>query len=125
MSLKDVVEGVVGTTTTSPEAARSAMLKKLQLARQAFEEQRPDQPGGRWITVDEAGRASFAPTRPDGQQLVIGGQSVTFWERSEVPAVLDALEAAITAGELDPQLIGTTPAGHSLPLERIAPASSH
>ena len=51
--------------------------------------------------------------------MVIGGQSVTIWQVEELPAVLDAFEAAITSGELDPQLTGSTPAGHSLALERL------
>jgi hypothetical protein len=124
MSFKDVIEEVAAAATTDPAAARRAMLDKLQQARQAYDEQRTDQPGGRWITDDEAGRVSFAPTRPDGQQLVIGGQAVTFWQRSELPAVLDAFAAAIAAGELDPQLTGATPAGHSLPRERLVPNAS-
>jgi len=45
---------------------------------------------------------------------------VTFWKVEELSAVLDAFEAAINAGELDPQLTGSTPAGHSLPLERLS-----
>jgi hypothetical protein len=124
MSLKDVVEGVVGATTTDPQAARGAMLDKLHHARQAYAGGGHDQLGGGWITAGEADRIAFAPTRPDGQQVVIGGQAVTFWQASELPAVLDAFEAAINAGELDPQLMGSTPAGHSLPLARLTPTTS-
>ena len=118
MSLKDVVEQVIGTETTDPETARAAMLDKLRERRRAYDERR-DQPAGGWITAAEAGRIAFAPTRPDGQQLVIGGQTVTFWQADEFAGVLDAFEAAVAAGEMDPQLTGNTPAGHSLPLERL------
>ena len=122
MSLKDVVAGVMG--ATDPQTARRSMLDKLHAERRAFAEGRNDQPGGRWITADEQGRVAFAPTRPDGQQLVIGGQAVTFWSLNELDAVLDAFEAAIVAGELDPQLTGVTPAGHAFPLERLIPSRS-
>jgi hypothetical protein len=124
MSLKDVVNDIVGGASGDPAAERTAMLDKLHHARQAFAEGRHDLPGSRWITTDGPERVAFAPTRPDGQQLVIGGQAVSFWHPSELPAVLNAFEAAITGGELDPQLVGNTPAGHSLPLERLAPAAS-
>jgi hypothetical protein len=124
MSLMDVVEGALGTASSGPEPARRAMLDKLDEARRAFEEDRSDAPGGRWITKAEEGRVAFAPTRPDGQQLVIGGQAVTFWQASELSGVLDAFERAVEAGELDPQLTGDTPAGHSLPLERLMPVRS-
>lgn len=122
MSLKDVMGKVVGEVSADPTSARQAMLDKLQHARAAFEQGQPDQPGGRWISRDQAGRIAFAPTRPDGQQLVIGGQAVTFWNEEELPATLDRFAGVIAAGELDPQLTGPTPAGHSLPLERLAPA---
>jgi hypothetical protein len=121
MSLKDVVGEVLGATSADPEMARGEMLDKLRGARKSFAEDQDQHSGGQWITRAEDGRVAFAPTRPDGQQLVIGGQSVTFWEAGEISAVLDAFEQAIRAGELDPQLIGSTPAGHSLPLERLAP----
>jgi hypothetical protein len=124
MSLRDVVDGVVGIGTTDPLTARRAMLDKLRHARQAFADDRSDGPGGRWITTDDSGRICFAPTRPDGQQLVIGGQSVTFWQADELARVLDAFESAIASGELDAQLTGSTPAGHSLPLERLAAGGS-
>jgi hypothetical protein len=129
MSLKDLVDGaagvvgsVAGVTTdpVDPTAERSALLDKLRQARTAFDMNQSTQAGGQWLAADDAGRVAFTPTRPDGQQLVIGGQSVTFWQIEELPAVLDAFEAAINAGELDPQLTGSTPAGHSLPLERLA-----
>jgi hypothetical protein len=122
MSLKDVILDTVGVAPSDPTWERAAMIDKLRSARQAFDEQHPDQPGGRWITRDGDDRVAFAPTRPDGQQLVIGGQAVSFWHPDELPAVLDAFEAAIVSGELDPQLTGSTPAGHSLPLARITPA---
>ena len=123
MSLKDAVDELVGGATPDAQSARAAMIDKLRQARHAFEADRHDGPGGRWLTTDGPERVSFSPTRPDGQQLVIGGQSVTFWHPNELPAVLDAFEAAIAAGEMDPQLVGGTPAGHSLPRERIAPAA--
>ncbi|WP_230781672.1 hypothetical protein [Sphingomonas sp. Leaf37] len=96
------------------------MLDKLHQARTAFDMNQSTQAGGQWLAADDAGRVAFTPTRPDGQQMVIGGQAVTFWQVGELPAMLDAFEAAINAGELDPQLTGSTPAGHSLPLERLA-----
>ena len=119
MSLKDVVEDAIGAALPDPQAERDAMLDKVRRERRDFDEH-PNRPGG-WITTAEAGRVAFAPTRPDGQQMVIGGQSVTFWQQDEIAGVLDAFEAAIARGELDPQLTGSTPAGHSLPLERLSP----
>ena len=98
------------------------MIDKLRHARHAFAADRHDGPCGRWLTTDGPDRVAFSPTRPDGQQLVIGGTSVTFWHREELPAMLDAFEAAIAAGELVGQLTASTPAGHSLARERIAPA---
>ena len=123
MSLKNVVNDMVGGGTTDAASARTAMIDKLRHARDAFEADRHDGPGGRWITADGPDRVAFSPTRPDGQQLVIDGQSVTFWHPDELPHVLNAFEAAIAAGELDPQLTGDTPAGHSLARDRIAPAA--
>lgn len=126
MSMKDLVEGAVdaigavGVKPVDPVAERSAMLDKLRQARTAFDMNQSSQAGGQWLMRDDAGRVAFTPTRPDGQPMVIGGQSVTIWQLEELPTVLDAFEAAIRAGELDPQLIGSTPAGHSLPLERLA-----
>ena len=100
------------------------MLHKLRHGRDAYASGHIDQPGGRWISTDEAGRVAFAPTRPDGQQLVINGQAVTFWQTDQIPALLDAFETAIVAGDLDPQLTGPAPAGHSLPLDRLASSTS-
>lgn len=126
MSLKDLVEGAagaagaIGVEPVNPEAERSAMLDNLRQARTAFDMNQSTNAGGQWLARDDAGRVAFTPTRPDGQQLVIGGQSVTIWQVEELPAVLDAFEAAIRSGELDPQLTGSTPAGHSLSLERLA-----
>ena len=122
MSLRDVVEQAIGTVSPDPEAERAAMIDKIRRAREDFRRD-PDQAGG-WITKAEAGRVAFAPTRPDGQQLVIGGQSVNFFQLDEIGGVLDAFEAAVAAGELDPQLTGETPAGHSLPLEWLSPGHS-
>jgi hypothetical protein len=124
MSLKDLVEGAVGAVgvePVNPDAERAAMLDKLRHARTAFDMNQSTQAGGQWLARDDAGRVAFTPTRPDGQPMVIGGQSVTIWGVDELAAVLDAFEAAIKSGELDPQLTGSTPAGHSLPLERLAP----
>ena len=121
MSLKNVIEGLVDTGTTDPEQARREMLHRLERAREAFAQGEEQQLGSGWLTRSEAGRVAFAPTRPDGQQLVIGGQSVNFWHEREIPGVLDAFARAIAAGDLDPQLTGGTPAGHSLPLDRLAP----
>jgi hypothetical protein len=125
MSLKDLVEGAasavgaLGAEQVNPDAEQSAMLDKLRQARAAFDMNQSTQASGQWLARDDAGRVAFTPTRPDGQPMVIGGQSVTFWQVEELPAVLDAFEAAIKSGELDPQLTGSTPAGHSLPLERL------
>jgi len=132
MSLKDIVDntaaavGSVAAAAADPvdaNAERSALLTELRQARTAFD-MNPSKPaGGRWLAADGAGRVAFTPMRPDGQPMVIGGQSVTFWQAEALPAMLDAFEAAINAGELDPQLTGSTPAGHSLPLERLANTS--
>jgi hypothetical protein len=123
MSLTDTLKEAAG-IAPDPAKERALMLSKLSHARQAYTEGRDDLPGAGWIADDESGRVAFSPTRPDGQQLVIGGQSVTFWEAGELPGMLDAFEAALNAGELDPQLTGPTPAGHSLPLERLTQASN-
>ncbi|MGK6325144.1 hypothetical protein ACMGDM_18925 [Sphingomonas sp. DT-51] len=119
MSLKSVVDTMAGAATIDPGPARSAMLDKLRQARTAFNMNQSAQAGGHWLAADDSGRVAFSPTRPDGQQLVINGQSVTFWEADQVPALLQAFEAAITLGDLDSQLTGTTPAGHSLPLDQL------
>ena len=118
MSLKDVVEKAVGIEAADPEQARRDMLHRLDRTRQAFMDQQESALGSGWITRAEAGRVAFTPTRPDGQPLVIGGQSVNFWEESDVPAVLDAFARAISSGELDPQLVGSTPAGQAFPTMR-------
>jgi hypothetical protein len=129
MSLKNLVEGAasaagsvaaVAADPVDPSTERSALLDKLRQARTAFDMKQSTQAGGQWLAADDAGRVAFTPSRPDGQPMVIGGQAVTFWKVEDLPAVLDAFEAAINAGELDPQLTGSTPAGHSLPLERLA-----
>jgi hypothetical protein len=129
MSLKDVVDGAasavgsvaaVAADPVDSNTERSALLDKLRQARTAFDMNQSTQAGGQWLAADDAGRVAFTPTRPDGQQMVIGGQAVTFWQVGELPAMLDAFEAAINAGELDPQLTGSTPAGHSLPLDRLS-----
>jgi hypothetical protein len=119
MSLKSVVDSMMDVATIDPEAARSAMVDRLRQARTAFDMKQSGQAGGHWLAVDDNGRVAFSPTRPDGQQLVINGQSVTFWQRDQVPALLQAFEDAITRGDLDPQLTGPTPAGHSLPLDQL------
>jgi hypothetical protein len=130
MSLKDLVEGAasavgnvaaVAADPVAPTTERSALIDKLRHARAAFDMNQSTKAGGQWLAADDAGGVAFTPTRPDGQPMVIGGQSVTFWRIEELPAVLEAFEVAINAGELDPQLTGSTPAGHSLPLERLAP----
>ena len=129
MSLKDLVDGAasaVGSVATNasdpvdPTTERSALVEKLRQARTAFDVDQSTQAGGQWLAADDAGLVAFTPTRPDGQPMVIDGKSVTFWQVEDLPAMLDAFEAAVNAGELDPQLIGSTPAGHSLPLERLA-----
>lgn len=123
MSLTDTIKEAAG-IAPDPAKERALMLSKLSHARQSYEEKRDDLPSAGWIAEDENGRIAFSPTRPDGQQIVIGGQSVTFWEAGDVLGMLDAFEAAVRAGELDPQLTGPTPAGHSLPLERLTTSSS-
>lgn len=129
MSLKDLVDGAAGTVGSvaanagdpaDPSAERAAMIDKLRQARTAFDMKQSSQASGQWLSADDAGLVAFTPTRPDGQPMVIDGKSVTFWQVEDLPVMLDAFEAAINAGELDPQLIGSTPAGHSLPLERLA-----
>jgi hypothetical protein len=129
MSLKDVVDGsasavgsvaAVAADPVDANTERAALLDKLRQARTAFDMKQSTRAGGQWLSADDAGRVAFTPTRPDGQQMVIGGQAVTFWQVGELPAMLDAFEAAINAGELDPQLTGSTPAGHSLPLDRLS-----
>lgn len=97
------------------------MVDKLRQARNAFDMDRTTKAGGNWFAANGAGRVAFTPTRPDGQPMVVGGQSVTFWQVDELPAVVDAFEAVINGGELDPQLVVAAPVGHSLPLERLAP----
>lgn len=123
MSITDTLKEASG-VAPDPAKERALMLSKLSHARQAYAEKRGNLPGAGWFAEDESGRVAFSPTRPDGQQLVIGGQSVTFWHAGDVPAMLDAFEAAVNAGELDPQLTGSTPAGHSLPLDRLTSASN-
>lgn len=129
MSLKEIVEGAASAVGSvagnvadpgNPASERSAMIDKLRHARTAFDMDQSTQAGGQWLAQDNAGLVAFTPTRPDGQPMVIDGKSVTFWQAEDLPVMLDAFEAAINAGELDPQLIGSTPAGHSLPLERLA-----
>ena len=129
MSLKDLIDGAasavgsVATVAADPvdaNAERSALLDKLRQARTAFGMKQSTQAGGQWLAAGDTGLVAFTPTRPDGQPMVIDGKSVTFWQVEDLPAMLDAFEAAVDAGELDPQLIGSTPAGHSLPLDRLA-----
>ena len=129
MSLKDFVDGAasavgsvaaVAADPVDPNAERSALIDKLRQARSAFDMNQSTQAGGQWLAADDAGLVAFTPTRPDGQPMVIDGKSVTFWQVEDLPAMLDAFEAAVNAGELDPQLIGSTPAGHSLALARLA-----
>ncbi len=129
MSLKNIVEGAasavgsVAATAANPAdstSEQSAMIDKLRHDRTAFDTDQSTQAGGQWLAQDEAGLVAFTPTRPNGQPMVIDGNSVTFWQAEDLPVMLDAFEAAINAGALDPQLIGSTPAGHSLPLERLA-----
>lgn len=129
MSLNDIVDGAasavgsvaaVAADPVDPTTERSALLDKLRQARTAFDMNQSTQAGGQWLARDDAGLVAFTPTRPDGQPMVIDGKSVTFWQVENLPPMLDAFEAAVNAGELDPQLIGSTPAGHSLPLERLA-----
>ena len=129
MSLKDLVDGAakavgsvaaVAADPVDPSAERSALIDKLRQARTAFDLNQSTQADGQWLAAEDAGLVAFTPTRPDGQAMVIDGKSVTFWQVEDLPAMLDAFEAAVDAGELDPQLIGSTPAGHSLPLERLA-----
>ena len=129
MSLKDLVDGAasavgsvaaVAADLVDPNAERSALIDKLRQARTAFDMNQSTQAGGQWLAADDAGLVAFTPTRPDGQPMVVDGKSVTFWQVEDLPAMLDAFEAAVNAGELDPQLIGSTPAGHSLALARLA-----
>ena len=118
MNFKDVVETVTG--YRDPQIARQAMLEKVQHTREAFQNPENAHADDSWIKRD-AGHVAFGPTRPDGQQLVIGGQATSFWNEREFLAVLDAFEDAIRSGEMDNQLLGETPAGASLPRERLEP----
>ena len=129
MSLKDLVDGAAGAVGSvaevaadpvDPKTERSALIDKLRQARTAFDMKQSTQAGGQWLAADDTGLVAFTPTRPDGQPMVIDGKSVTFWQVEDLPAMLDAFEAAVNDGELDPQLVGSTPAGHSLPLDRLA-----
>jgi hypothetical protein len=123
MSLGDVVGNVLGTVTPDPETARRPMLDKIAAVRREFADGGAEGVRSGWVSADPQGRVAFGPTRPDGQQMVIGGQSVTFWSTDEFPAVLEAFERAVAAGELDGQLLGGTPAGSSLPLDRLTPST--
>lgn len=118
MSLKDVITSVTG-EPADPEAARRPVLDEIARNREAFAHRRGDAPADAWFSTGEPGMIGFAPRRPDGQPIVVGGQSITFWDEGEFPRVLDAFEAALRDGELDGELTGATPAGSSLPLERL------
>lgn len=122
MALKDIIAKLTPENEKlfhdDPEAARRPMLDRLAKNRAAFND--PSQKvRGKWFTIGNNQMVSFTPTRPDGQPIVIDGQSVTFWKADEFPLILDAFEAAIIAGELDSQLEGNTPAGASLPAREL------
>lgn len=119
MSLKDVLDSANRELHPNPELAHRAMLDELDRTRDAFAARERQGAGHGWFTVDTAGRVAFTPTRPDGQPIIIGGQANSFWTLGEFPAVLDAFEQAIRAGELDDQLVTETPAGKSLPLDHL------
>ena len=101
-----------------PDANRRPVLERLAKNREAFNDP-SKKVRGRWFEIGNNQVVAFTPTRPDGQPIVIDGQSVTFWKADEFPGILDAFEAAIKAGEIDDQLEGSTPAGASLPTRQL------
>lgn len=122
MALKDIIAKLSPDNEKlfhhDPNAARDAMLDRLAKNREGFNDP-AKRVRGRWWEIGNNQMVAFTPTRPDGQPIVIDGKSVTFWPAAEFPSILDALEAAIKAGELDDQLDGATPAGSSLPAREL------
>jgi len=122
MALKDIIAKLSPDNEKlfhhDPDALRQAMLDRLVKNRDAFNDP-SKRVRGRWYEIGHSQVVAFSPTRPDGQPIVIDGQSVTFWKADEFPGILDAFEAAIVAGEIDDQLEGSTPAGASLPAREL------
>jgi hypothetical protein len=122
VSLKDIIAKLSPDNAKlfhdDPDAARRPMLERLAKNREGFNDP-SKRVRGRWFEIGNNQVVAFSPTRPDGQPIVIDGQSVTFWKADEFPGILDAFEAAIVAGEIDDQLEGSTPAGASLPAREL------
>lgn len=125
VSLKDIIAKLAPDNAKlfhdDPDAARRPMLERLAKNREAFNDP-SKRVRGRWFEIGNNSMVAFTPTRPDGQPIVIDGQSVTFWSASDFPSILDAFEAAIRNGEIDDQLDGATPAGASLPTRDLKKA---
>lgn len=102
-----------------PDANRQPVLERIVKNREAFADPSKKVRGGKWFEIGNNAMVAFTPTRPDGQPIVIDGQSVTFWSSEDFPSILDAFEAAVRAGEIDDQLEGSTPAGASLPAREL------
>jgi hypothetical protein len=125
VSLKDIIAKLSPDNAKlfhdDPDAARRPMLERLAKNREAFLDP-SKRVRGRWFEIGNNSMVAFSPQRPDGQPIVIDGQSVTFWKADEFPGVLDSFEAAIAAGEIDAQLESNTPAGASLPARELKAA---
>lgn len=122
MALKDIIAKLSPDNEKlfhhDPEANRRPVLERIAKNREAFAD-RSRKVRGKWFEIGNNAMVAFTPTRPDGQPIVIDGQSVTFWSSAEFPSILDAFEAAVRAGEIDDQLEGSTPAGASLPAREL------
>lgn len=122
MALKDIIAKISPDNARlfhhDADANRRATLERLAKNREAFNDP-SKRVRGRWFEIGNNQMVAFSPTRPDGQPIVIDGQSVTFWAAADFPGILDAFEAAINAGEIDDQLEGSTPAGASLPAREL------
>jgi hypothetical protein len=125
VSLKDIIAKLSPDNAKlyhdDPDAARRPILERLAKNREAFVDP-SKRVRGRWFDIGNNQMVAFTPIRPDGQPIVIDGQSVTFWSAADFLGILDAFEAAIRNGEIDDQLEGNTPAGASLPTRDLKKA---
>lgn len=123
MALKDIIAKLSPDNEKlfhhDPEAGRRPVLERIAKNREAFADPSRKVRGGKWFEIGNNSMVAFTPTRPDGQPIVIDGQSVTFWSSADFPSILDAFEEAVRAGEIDNQLEGSTPAGASLPAREL------
>ncbi|SFP96702.1 hypothetical protein [Sphingomonas rubra] len=123
MALKDIIAKLSPDNEKlfhhDPDAERRPVLERIAKNREAFADPSTKVRGGKWFEIGNNSVVAFTPTRADGQPIVIDGKSVTFWSSTEFPAILDAFEAAVRAGEIDDQLAGSTPAGASLPTREL------